>query len=164
MISNFFKIRSFIIEAAIISLAALVLSLIGNAVSPKGIALFPDLKAERELMKHFVMLSAEEMREAMNGNDVIVIDSRSKNHFDKSHIKSAINIPYKDADKYYDTVFAYIPKETKIIIYCSGENCSLSLRLAKKIKDWDFTNINILDGGFADWTKKKFEIEAEGAR
>lgn len=151
--------KSIVTEALIIALSAFILSLIGNKVSPVGIPIFPDLKEEMMLKKLFKEIESDKLFEILEKDNAILIDARSKKSFLKSHIPTSINIPYKEADKYYDDTIAFIPKETPLIIYCNSVDCSLSMRLAKKFKGWDFDNIRILKGGFDEWIKKEFKVE-----
>lgn len=148
----------FFAEAIVISLVTFALSIVGNAVSSVGIPLFPNLKEEKELKKLFMEVDPENLFKILDEN-AILIDSRSKKLFAKSHIPSAINIPYKEVDKYYDTTLAFLPKETLLIVYCNSEDCSVSLHFSKKLKQWDFENIRILKGGFAEWTKREYKVE-----
>ncbi len=152
------KILSYILEIILISFASLLIALVGNTLSPAGIPLFPDLKEENELRKHFPEISPREVLKLID-TDIIILDARSEKYFEKSHLPSAINIPYKEAEKYYDKVLDYLPKDSLLIVYCNSENCTLSLRLAKKLKEWDFTQIRVLKGGFSEWTRLKYKTE-----
>jgi len=75
----------------------------------------------------------------------------------------SINIPFEylpdDLDAYYDSVFQDISKDTPMILFCSGEECDLSLHLGRNLQDYDFTNIAIFFGGSREWEESDLQME-----
>lgn len=53
--------------------------------------------------------------------DCILVDLRSREEYEKSHIPSARNIPYEDIDDYVDQFNQY----SQVILYCDRGNLSL---------------------------------------
>ena len=51
----------------------------------------------------------------MSENEYVIIDVRTKEEYDDSHISGAINIPYDEIDKNIS-----IDKENIIFVYCMG--------------------------------------------
>jgi 3-mercaptopyruvate sulfurtransferase SseA len=46
-----------------------------------------------------------------------------------------------------------------IIVFCSGEECDLSLHLARNMQAVGYTNVAIFFGGAREWEKFGFEVE-----
>lgn len=60
-------------------------------------------------------ISLEDAKKAFDEGNVIFIDTRGKSSYDNEHVKGAINVPLNDFDNSYKS----IPKDKKIIAYCS---------------------------------------------
>lgn len=76
-------------------------------------------------------VSDEELRAAHIAykKGAIIVDVRTKEEFEKKHIKNAINIPVQMIDKLYYT----LPKNREIIVYCrSGSRSSKAASYLKK--------------------------------
>jgi phage shock protein E len=66
----------------------------------------------------------------------IIIDVRTKEEYNKSHIPNAINIPYDSIDTYKAA------KDTKIILYCNtGRRAKIARDTLIKL---GYTNVNLL--------------------
>lgn len=57
--------------------------------------------------------------EIMAENEYIIIDVRTEEEYEESHLKEAINIPYDEIDKNID-----LDKEKIIFVYCKSGNRS----------------------------------------
>lgn len=76
-------------------------------------------------------VSDEELRAAHIAykKGAIIVDVRTKEEFEKRHIKNAINIPVQMIDKLYYT----LPKNKEIIVYCrSGSRSSQAASYLRK--------------------------------
>jgi len=60
-------------------------------------------------------MSAEDLRERVNGGSVVVIDVRDANSYAQGHIAGALNIPFASVEGQLDT----IPKGKQIVTYCT---------------------------------------------
>jgi len=61
-------------------------------------------------------ISPEELKEKLDGGaDVVVIDVRSEEAFDRGHIKGAISIPLRSIAVRY----AEVPSDKEIVAYCA---------------------------------------------
>ena len=93
----------------------------------------------------------------------LFIDCRDSEEFMCGTIPGSINIPFEylpdDLDAYYDSVFQDISKDTPMILFCSGEECDLSLHLGRNLQDYDFTSISIFFGGSREWEKFGLKME-----
>jgi rhodanese-related sulfurtransferase len=84
---------------------------------------------------------------------VMIIDSRpTTRKYDPGHIPTAINIP----DTQFDKLTDQLPqdKNTLLIFYCEGVECSLSHSSAFKAEKLGYTNIKVYAEGYPDWIAK----------
>lgn len=61
----------------------------------------------------------KDYKEIMKDHDYIIIDVRTKEEYEESHIKGAINIPYNEINK-----DSNIDKDKIIFVYCRSGNRS----------------------------------------
>lgn len=125
------------IQIFIITALALTLSACGNntAVNPPS----SSVKAE------YKKITAEEAEQMMN-DDVIILDVRTKEEYDESHIPNAVLIPNTDIANKADVMLA--DKEQTILVYCRSGNRSASA--AKELISMGYKNVYDF-GGINDW-------------
>ena len=92
------------------------------------------------------------------------LDSRSLEEFECGTIPGSIHIPFEympdgDLTDYLDSAFAKATFDQTIIIYCSGEECELSLHMGRFLKTSGYTNVMIFYGGAREWELAGFEVE-----
>lgn len=101
----------------------------------------------------FVMSPAE-LNHRLKDADIQVIDVRSREDYCDFHIKGAISMPYDDLENCLDKISG-----NKIsVLYCSYQQCHLSMRAAIKLADHGFPCM-VLEGGFKVWSQKAYPIE-----
>ncbi len=96
--------------------------------------------------------------------DAIFVDARSPEEFACGTIPGSVNMPFDylppgDLKPYFDSVFAGAPKDTPIITFCSGEECDLSMHLARNLQYEGYTNVQIFFGGAREWENMGLEME-----
>ncbi|MFR6472637.1 MAG: rhodanese-like domain-containing protein [Turicibacter sanguinis] len=83
--------------------------------------------------------SAEELMD--NTKEILIIDVRDADEYEKGHIRNAINIPYNQLEQHLDELMAY--QDTPIIIYCQSGNCS---KIAgEKLEELGFTKVYVIE-------------------
>ena len=129
------------IKAIIIILfASLILAFIYNYFSIDGIAFIrkPIIVNSVEILSHdesseeLKGLSIDQVIGLYNQNAAIFIDARDQWDYAESHIKGAINIPEFSFSP-DDQTLATVDKESIIIVYCDGDDCDTSKRLAVEL-------------------------------
>lgn len=92
-------------------------------------------------------ITAEEAKKIMDENtDIIVLDVRTKEEYDKGHIEGAILISNEDIN---DTQPEQLPElDKQILLYCRTGN--RSGQAAEKLSKIGYTNIYDF-GGIQDW-------------
>ncbi len=83
----------------------------------------------------------------ISDNNYIIVDVRTKEEYDESHIKGSINIPYDEIDEKTN-----LDKNKTIIVYCRSGN--RSSKAYNTLKDLGY---NVYDAGAFD----KLDLEKE---
>lgn len=101
---------------------------------------------------HFINLKL--FKKYISDPRIVLIDARSPEVYSEGHIGKAKNIfPLaEDRDKYL-TSLMMLPRDKTIIIYCDGGNCDLSDHVYEDLKNFDYHNVFIYQGGWEEWTR-----------
>lgn len=159
-----FKPKNSLQEALTIIVFVILVAIVYNILSPKGIPLLNQSTNYSEvsdslLFNHTAIISdtilnqsvsLSQLQRLIKTKSAVVIDARNPEAYQKSHIPTAINIPFLQMFDYMSTLIT-IPTDTLIVIYCEGVNCELSTNLAKAMKDMNFTRIFIYHDGIKGW-------------
>lgn len=98
-------------------------------------------KSKTAKYKNIDAVQTEEL--IQKSNDKLILDVRSKEEFDKSHIKDAININYDNIKDNLGDIQGY--KDEPVLIYCNTGN--KSEKAAKILSKNGFTKVyNATDG------------------
>lgn len=84
-----------------------------------------------------------------NGENVIVIDTRSPQSFAAEHIHGALSLPHRSMT---DTTAAVLDRNALIVTYCDGIGCNASTKGALNMTKLGF-RVKELMGGL-DWWKR----------
>src|SRR5574341_1126986 len=156
-------------QALWIVFLAIVVALIYNLLRPNGIALMgawaPQVLPSEvvappsyESGKDVPVINLSEAMSAFNSGQAIFLDARKQADFEAGHIKGALRCFLEEFDAEYPLVKDKLPKEALIITYCGGDECELSLFLARNLKIEGYTNLKIFFGGWKEWTDAKLPI------
>ena len=160
-------------QLLLLLLVSVVLSLGVNAISPHGIDLigkYRDLSnsegpvpppTAQEDDPPFIEINVAQMEHA--AGQALFVDARNPEEFECGTIPGSINVPFEalpegDLAPYFDSVLA-VPKDRMLIVFCSGEECDLSLHLARNLKLQNYTNLAIFFGGAREWEKFGLELQ-----
>jgi len=109
------------------------------------------LETEPEVAEdsEYIRIDADEAKEMMENEDVIIVDVRTEAEFEEQHIEGAILIPDYEIE---DLAEEKLPdKEATILVYCRtgrrSENASRALIEMGYTSVYDF-------GGIVDWDYK----------
>ena len=94
----------------------------------------------------------------------LFLDSRSLEEFECGTIPGSINVPFEympegDLTEYLDSSFSGAPFDQPIIIFCSGEECEVSLHMGRFLLTSNYSNPMIFFGGSREWEQAGFDIE-----
>jgi rhodanese-related sulfurtransferase len=110
----------------------------------------------------FIAIDVAQMEHQMGGT--LFVDARDSMEFNCGTIPGSINIqfdylPAENLSSFIDSSLGNVAKNKPIIVFCSGEECDLSLHLARNLQSFGYTSVSIFFGGAREW--EKFELEVE---
>lgn len=160
-------------QAIILLLISVAVSIGVNAISPNGVDLigkYRDLSnSEGPIIPPtaepndppFIDINVAQMEHA--AGQALFVDARNPEEFECGTIPGSVNLPFEmipegDVGKYFDSVLA-VSKDKMLIVFCSGEECDLSLHLGRNFQMQGYTNIAIFFGGAREWEKFGLEVE-----
>lgn len=112
-----------------------------------------------ELYKHSVeLIQPSELAPELEKKTTYVLDTRSIAEYGTSHIKGAKFIDY---NSFKLSAVSEIPKDAKIVVYCSvGWR---SERIGEKLKKAGYQDVSNLYGGLFEWVNQGYKVfNAEG--
>lgn len=121
-----------------------------------------DLNAEAEkLVNDFYRsgekmdpVTIEELRQKISTQDVLILDVRPGEEYQRGHIQEATSIPIEDlADRMNE-----LPKRAEIIAYCRGPLCVYADEAVNLLREKGF-DARRLKEGFPDWKAMGFPAE-----
>ncbi|MEP6262708.1 MAG: metalloregulator ArsR/SmtB family transcription factor [Gillisia sp.] len=99
-------------------------------------------------------VTMEELQQKMNQEDIVVLDVRPGEEYERGHIKEAISIPVKELAGRLKA----LPKNAEIIAYCRGPLCVYADEAVKLLQEKGY-NAKRLKEGFPDWKAMGFPAE-----
>lgn len=84
---------------------------------------------------------------------LLVVDVRSRNEYDRLHVKNAINIPL--ADKGFEQAIGKVRMQTDdpIVFYCNSRACKESYEAARRVLRAKFGDAYVYDAGISEWAR-----------
>jgi rhodanese-related sulfurtransferase len=116
----------------------------------------PDIKTIDTLQLHSMIVDNAYRIEGGRQEHFTVIDTRTKEEYDESHIFSAISIPEKDFDKSINL----LPKDKSmlLVVYCNDGKIETIKKWADRVADAGYINIALYSEGFQVWKTNKMPI------
>jgi rhodanese-related sulfurtransferase len=116
----------------------------------------PNFKTIGTLQLHSMIVDNAYRIEGGREKHFTVIDTRTKEEYEKAHIFSAISIPEKDFDKSIDL----LPKDKGmlLVVYCNDREIETINKWADKAANAGYINIAIYSEGFHVWKTNKMPI------
>ena len=146
----------------IIFIASIVFTIIVNAFHPSGLPLLltegkrPGIPVGE--WNELGYTDAHKAFKIVSAGQGLLIDIRDKEDYDKSRPAGAINLPYHDFE---DACYAFadeVSMDQNLFILCHGKLCGMSVRIAKRLLDLGFKNIQIIKQDYEDWKKSNLPI------
>lgn len=103
-------------------------------------------------------ITLQQMKNLLAKPNVIIIDARSNEEFEKGHINGAINIfAYEeDLGKYFQNLTQVpVDKRKIIVVYCEGGTCDASHKVASDLIRLGHKNVFVYTGGWEEWSHKE---------
>ena len=87
--------------------------------------------------------------------DLVVVDARYVEAYQREHLPGAINLPWRDLD---ETCTAHLSREALYIVYCWNASCHASTKTARRLESLGF-KVTELHGGLETWRKQGYPTE-----
>jgi rhodanese-related sulfurtransferase len=162
-------IQKTIKEIIILLGVSLILALVVNTFSPKGIALVGQWDITQGVITANPAAGAADQLQEIDSvalvkaifdkGDVLFVDARSQNDYGNGHIPGAISLPVGQFEERSGSFLNRYPLEQPIVIYCSGRTCEDSHDLARFLSGVGFTNVRIFIDGFPGWEAEGYPVE-----
>ena len=148
-------------EAVGIVCLGIVIGVIVNALSPRGIPWVGDFsrgaalanRSAEELKELPAVIELADLKTALAEGDslLVLLDARAPDAYAAGHLPGALNLPAESLDASYPPLKAKLTASNRIIVYCDGGDCELSHDLANALKDFGHTRIQLFAGGVNAW-------------
>lgn len=159
-----------LIKAIFIVLLSVVMGIAYNTISPKGIVLVGSwsnkMTLDSLLVPHSYVeevdpqaISLDDAMMYFQSKEAIFVDARYKEDYEYGHIKGAMNLPFEEFDRYYDSVKHKLPPDKILVTYCSGTECEESLFLARLLRTLGYQKTKVFFGGWEQWQEAKLPVE-----
>lgn len=90
-----------------------------------------------------------------NNAKFVLVDARSREDYDRSHLPGALSIPVEDIKDYADR----LDKGEEIVTYCGSFQCPASTMAAEEFMKLGFKSVRDYKGGIQEWTEKGYPTE-----
>lgn len=108
--------------------------------------LFPELTSEKIDVKEAYAF----LKNHKGDEDVILIDLRNKEEFDKGHIENAVNMDYSQTT--FPDAVESLDREKRYILIDRTQNKSMNT--AELMKEMRFDKVHLVIGGWDEWNKQ----------
>ncbi len=100
----------------------------------------------------YVDISVQQGKEMIDRSEVFILDVRTREEYNESHINGSTLIPVQELD----IRFKELPRDKKILVYCrtGGRSVIASEILVKN----GFTQIYNMQGGITGWKNAGYEV------
>jgi rhodanese-related sulfurtransferase len=101
-------------------------------------------------------ITADEVKKAIDEKaDVIILDVRTPEEFNRDHINESINIP---VDELINKISEIMPDKNKLIyVYClSGSRSDFAVNMMKQL---GYSNVFSMTSGLLMWRSKRYPLQ-----
>jgi 3-mercaptopyruvate sulfurtransferase SseA len=100
-----------------------------------------------------------------NSGSALFIDAREPEEFECGTIPGSVSIPFEylpeteDLTLYFDSTLGSPSHDQRIVVFCSGDECDLSVHLARNMQAVGYSNLAIFFGGSREWERFGLPME-----
>ena len=154
-----YNIKLILLRVLVIQILGIGAGLIYTIIFSEQL-LFSEVETS-EKQDNITYVSLEVLQNVVHSKSkILLIDGRSESTYHEGHIPGAVNIPYIQRDYFFRQLLADVARETPIIVYCSGKNCNISVKLARSLSgEFGFIHVRVFEGGWEEWVKGKNPIQ-----
>lgn len=100
----------------------------------------------------------EELKRAINANEVTLVETLRDEHFAQGHLPGAIHIHFEAVAERAPELLP--DKNAEIVTYCSNSACRNSELAADELESMGYTNVRRYTAGEEDWESAGLPLEA----
>ncbi|MBN1295946.1 rhodanese-like domain-containing protein [bacterium] len=148
-------------EMIILLAVAMIAAFIGNTVNPKGIPIFGQwdssvgaVHAGGPCAPQDTEISDLDVLDLYLSSGAVFVDARIQEDFEGSHIPRSVNLPVGQVQDAIESFMQIYPVTTKLIVYCSGPDCSDSHDVALVLKEYGYQDVSVYSLGIERWTRE----------
>jgi rhodanese-related sulfurtransferase len=155
-----------LLQAVVIILFSGIMGLAVNGFRPDGIPWVENWQGKvlnEQLTGGLPAVSLKEAREAYEEGYALFVDARDPDFFKTGHIPGAVNLPVKDFDRVFPTLNERLLAAPRVITYCDGASCEMSVELTEKLLFAGLEYVEIFTGGIQQWKAAGQPLSSEPA-
>ncbi len=143
-------LRASLPQALCIVLLGIGAGFAGNQISPRGL---PLIAPRRQARKADIFITLDQAMQLWRGGASLFLDAREPADYAAGHIGNALNLPAQSFSEHFGEVSPILTPNSELVLYCDGEECDLSHRLAESLRQMGCTNSHILSNGWTSWRR-----------
>ncbi len=97
--------------------------------------------------RNYTSVKVVKAYDLIKGDDVYILDVRTRNEYRKGHLRGAKNIPLADIEKR----IGKIPRNKEVLVYC--RNGARSVRAIRRLEVAGYPNLLHMHEGYRGWKK-----------
>jgi rhodanese-related sulfurtransferase len=106
-------------------------------------------------------ISRSELQSAIDGGDVIVVETLGPQYYEDAHLPGAINIPHTEVARLAPQLLP--DKDAAIVTYCSNTACRNSEIAAAQLRALGYADVRKYAEGKEDWREAGLALESGAA-
>ncbi len=87
------------------------------------------------------------------------VDARRKEDYELGHIKGALRLNLKSFENGDPPLLAMIPRESFVVVYCSGGHCDESEHVAEFLSNSGYKKVYVIHDGYPGWNAMHWPVE-----
>jgi len=158
-------------EAALLVVFSILLSVLVNAISPKGIPWKGQWDLSQGVVRAKPTMPEEagaakteiQLEEAIEKYEAgkLFLDARSTGEYTEGHIKGAVSLSVENFWEQIGDFQSQYPQNTPVVCYCNGLECTDSHDLAENLRGLGYTEVVVFTDGFPVWEGEGLPVERE---
>jgi rhodanese-related sulfurtransferase len=90
----------------------------------------------------------------------LAVDARLPERYREGHLPGARSLPWAEVEEGLPAFLAQVPKERRLILYCSGYGCPDSFDLGVRLLAAGYRDVLVFEGGFPAWQDAGLAVTA----
>jgi rhodanese-related sulfurtransferase len=111
---------------------------------------------ERSHAAYFLpRVSLPDAARRLAAGSAVFVDARYSADFGNGHIPGAINLPVTASAELASAIMRNVSQNAPVIVYCQSRSCPFSKAVAVSLLNKGYKSVELLDGGWAEWSAWK---------